>query len=110
MPDSVGTRSKQNFQLEHPEGGSDTRTRNPDLGMSKRVISTATFTASDGRITGSNGDFTAFAVGDTILVQGVNLNNGIFNVLALDVTNQAYLKLDPAPKNEGPISATVRTA
>lgn len=109
MPESAGTRTWQNLSRERTEGGSDTRSHTRDLGMSKRVVNSMTFT-TDGKITGSNGDFNAFALNDTILVQNTNLNNGYFTVVGLDGTNHAFVTVDPPPKAEGPISATIRTA
>jgi hypothetical protein len=111
MPDSQGTRSSQNLFKSRIEQGTETRSHQQDVGMSKRKVTSATFTASNGRITGSNGDFSAFAVNDPILVEGTNLNNGFKTVTGLDATNQAYLTVDPAPKDEGPVANTlVRTA
>jgi hypothetical protein len=107
MPDSLGTRSSQNLFRSRIEQGSEGRTHQQDVGMSKRKVTTATFTASNGRITGSNGDFAAFAVNDPILVQGTNLNNGYKTVTGLDGINQAYLTLDPPPKDEGPVANTL---
>lgn len=111
MPDSLGSRTTANLFRSRIEQGSETRGHQQDVGMSKRRVTTATFTASNGRITGSNGDFTAFALNDPILVEGVNLNNGYKTVTGLDGVNGAYLVLDPPPKDEGPIANTVvRTA
>ena len=105
----LGTRALQTQRHEHPAGTGFTRSLNTDHGLSKRVISNATFTASNGRITGANGDFANFAAGDPILILSSNLNSGEFIVTGIDATNHAYLVLDPAPKNEGPISVEVRT-
>lgn len=106
MP-SIGTRTRQGFCQERPDQGSETRTHTRDGGMSKNVTTSATF--GSGKITGADGDFAAFRIGDPILVQGVQLNNGFFEVTGLDASDQAYLAVDPPPKAEGPISATVRT-
>ncbi len=63
-----------------------------------------------GAATGANGTFTGtFAVNDPVLVEGTNLNNGYFTATALDTVNAAFLMLDPPPKAEGPITATLRT-
>ena len=111
MPDSVGTRTRQNWSRERADQGHESRTHTRDVGMSKRVTSNLTFTAATGRITGANGDFAKFALNDTLLVAGTNLNDGpSFVVTGLDAVNNAYVVVDPPPKNEGPISATVRTA
>lgn len=109
MPDSVGTRTRQNLSRERADQGSDTRSHTRDLKMSKNVTSSATFT-TDGKITGSNGDFSAFALNDTILVQNALLNNGFFTITALDGTNHAFVTVDPPPKAEGPLSVTIRTS
>lgn len=107
MPDSVGTRSQQTSQHGRIDQGSETRSHGRDVGMSKRVVTTATFTASSAQIAGSNGDFAAFAVNDKILVDGTNLNNGFKIITGLDVTNQAYVTVDPAPKDESAVSGTI---
>lgn len=103
---ALGTRSRQNFRQEHPSSRLGSRSYTRDVGMTKRVVTTATFTASNSRITGSNGDFANFAVGDTIAIKGTLLNNGDRVVTGLDGTNQAYLVLDFPPKDEGPVSST----
>lgn len=109
MGQSIGTRSQQGLTRERPDQGHETRTHTRDKGMSKNVTTSLTFTASTARIAGSNGDFAAFGLNDPLLVGGVNLNNGEFTVTGLDATNQAYLTVDPPPKDEGPIAGTVRT-
>lgn len=111
MPDSLGTRTSANLFRSRIEQGSETRGHQQDVGMSKRKVTTATFTASSGRITGSNGDFTASGLNDPVLIENTNLNNGYHTVTGLDGVNAAYLVLDPPPKDEGPIANTVvRTA
>lgn len=108
MPVNIGTRTVAEQRKERFTQGGDTRTRNGDVGMSKRVIASLTF--GSGNITGANGTFAnTFAVGDPLLVQGTNLNNGYFTVTALDGTNNAFLTVDPPPAAEGPITATLRT-
>lgn len=109
MPSSIATRQRQNFQKERTDNAHESRTHTRDVGMSKNVASNATFTAANGRITGANGDFAAFAVGDPLLIQGTNKNDGYKTVTGLDGVNQAYLVLDPPPADEGPIATTVRT-
>ena len=109
MPSSIGTRNRQNFRRERAGQGSDTRSRNQDLGMAKRVVSDATFAAA-GTITGADGDFANFSANDTIQVDGANLNNGFFNVTAIDGANRAFVTVDPPPKAEGPIQVTIRAA
>lgn len=111
MPDSVGTRNAQNLFRMRPDQGTETRSHQQDVGMTKRRVTTATFAAGTGRITGSNGDFTAFALNDPILIENTNLNNGFKTVTGLDGVNGAYLVLDPPPKDEGPLANTlVRTS
>lgn len=105
----LGTRTLQGLRKEHPQGTSREGGYTRDVGMSKRVSSNATFTANNGRITGANGDFANFVAGDPIFIQGSNTNDGEFLITGLDGVNQAYLVLDPAPKNEGPVQVTVRT-
>ena len=110
MPDEIGTRTRNNFAYERVDQGAETRTHTRDLGMTKNVTASLTFAAATGRATGANGTFTAtFAVNDWVLVQGAALNNGFFTVTGLDAVNAAYLVLDPPPKNEGPLSVTLRT-
>lgn len=107
----IGTRTQQNFRKERVDQGNDTRSHTRDLGMSKNVTASITFTAADGKATGANNTFlSTFAVGDPVLIQGALLNNGFFTVTALDGTNNAFIVLDPPPKNEGPLSVTIRTA
>jgi hypothetical protein len=109
MPEQFGTRTRQGFAKERIEQGSITLGYTRDNGMRKNVSASLTF-ATAGTITGANGTFTGtFAVGDDIMVESVNLNNGFFRVTGLDATNAAYLTVDPPPKAEGPIAATVRT-
>lgn len=106
-----GTRLAATLRKEHPSGRSDTRLFTRDLGLKDNVTLSLTFTGSNGRVTGANGDFTGkFFVGETVVVQKTNLNNGRFIVTALDGVNAAYLVLDPAPKDEGPLSTNIRSA
>lgn len=110
MPLNLGTRTQQNFRKERLEQGHETRTHSADLGMTKLVTASITFAAATGRATGANGTFTGtFAVGDPLLVEATNLNNGYFTVTGLDGVNAAYLVLNPPPKDEGPLSARLRT-
>lgn len=106
MADALGTRTRQNFETGRNAQGSETRSNTRDPGKTKRVVTSATFTASNGRVTGSNGDFTNFKVEDAVLIEGTLLNNGFFSIIGLDGVNAAYLTLDPAPKDEGPIANT----
>lgn len=110
MPVNLGTRVKQTLRYERIDQGSDTRSRNQDPGMTKRVVASITFVSASGQAQAANGTFAnTFAVNDPVLVQGANLNNGFFTVLALDTVNNSFLTLDPPPKDEGPISVTLRT-
>jgi hypothetical protein len=110
MPDSVGTRSQQTMHKGRIDQGSETMGHSRDVGMSKRVVASIAFVASSGNMTAANGTFSAFAVQDQILVEGTNLNNGYKTITAIDATNQAFLTLDPPPKDESSISCTVRAA
>lgn len=106
----TGTRTRQIGVTSRMPGGSDTRTHTKDLGMMKFVTAAMTFVASPtGQIQAANGTFAPFALDDVLLIEGANLNNGLFVVLALDTVNHAFLTLDPPPKAEGPITLTVRT-
>lgn len=105
----LGTRTLQGQRREHPQRGSMESSYTRDVGMSKRVASNATFTAATARIAGANGDFANFVTGDPIRVAGSNKNDGEFLITGLDGVNQAYLTVDPAPKDEGPIAVVVRT-
>lgn len=106
----LGTRSKQNFHNNHPPGSAMFKSLTRDVGMSKLANAAMTFIASSGEVTAANGTFAAFAVNDPLLVEGTNLNNGYFTVIGIDSANRAFLTLDPSPKNEGPVTATMRTS
>ncbi|HEV2187509.1 MAG TPA: hypothetical protein VGR70_09890 [Stellaceae bacterium] len=110
MPANFGTRTRQNFAKERVQQGSMTKTYTRDLGMTKNVTASLTFAVA-GTITGANGTFNAppWTIGDDILVEGVNLNDGYFRIIGIDAVNGAFLTVDPPPKNEGPLNATVRT-
>lgn len=111
MPDAQGTRTRNNFQRERIDQGGETRSQTRDVGMSKRVVTTATFSASGKTVTGSNGDFTAFIVNDPLHIDDTNLNNGFFVVTGIDATNHAFLTLDPPPKDESSVAGTeIRTS
>lgn len=105
----MGTRIRATQQNGHEAGGSDTRSHTRDTGMLKRVAASITFTAADGKATGASNSFVGFVVGDPVLVQNTNLNNGFFEIKAIDAGASAFLVLDPPPKNEGPISCIIRT-
>lgn len=109
MAASIGTRTVASARHERIDQGGETRNYTRDLGMTKNVTASLTFT-TDGKITGANGTFTGtFAVLDPVLIGGTNLNNDFAVVTALDAVNAAFIIIDPPPKAEGPITATVRT-
>lgn len=105
----MGTRILATAQNGREEGGSDTRSHTRDKGMLKRVTPSITFTGSNGRATGISNTFVGFVVGDPVLVQNTNLNNGFFEIKGVDAGASAYLVLDPPPKDEGPIVCIIRT-
>lgn len=110
MPGGLGTRTAATLAYEKIDQGHETRFHTRDKGMKKNVTASITFTASNGRATGANGTFTTtFAVNDPVMIQGANLNDSYFTVVALDAVNAAYLQLDPPPKDEGPLTVTLRT-
>lgn len=109
MTFSLGTRTLQGQRREHPPGPSRTSGLTRDVGMSKNVTASITFSASSQQLQAANGTFANFVAGDPIFVEDTNLNNGEFIITAIDATNQSYLTVDPPPKNEGPLSAVVRT-
>ena len=83
------------------------RSLNMDPGMKKRVTASVTFVnSSTNQLQAAGGTFANFAVGDTILVEGANLNNGTWLVNATDAST--YLQVNGGVKNEGPITVTVR--
>lgn len=108
---TVGTRTRQNVLHNTPPGRTMTRGFTRDLGATKLVTASITFVNSTTKqAQAANGTFTAFAVGDVVLIEGTNLNNGYQDVTAIDGTNHAYLTLSPGPNNEGPITCLIRTA
>lgn len=109
MAPRLGTRTKQSFRKEHFDQGSSTRFLTRDVGMTKLVTASLTFNAGTSQVSGANGTFANFAVGDDLVIEGTNLNNGFYTTIAIDGVNHAFLQLDPPPKSEGPLSATVRT-
>jgi hypothetical protein len=104
-----GTRTRNNLLTIAPPQGSITRTLSNDLGLSKQS-GAAPFTFGSGRVTGANGSFPGFVVGDVIQVEGTNLNNGFFTVTGIDTVNRAFLTLSPPPKTEAGTAAYVRSA
>ena len=77
-----------------------------DVGLAPNVVGPVVFTANPPAATLA-GAFGSFPVGEQVLVENTNLNNGLFYVTA--VTANA-LTLSPPPKPENPAAATVRTA
>ena len=111
MP-TYGTRSYSRFhqRLAPAAHGSINYTHNADRGLSKTATASMTFVNSaTNQVQAANGTFPNFAVGDEIEVIGAVLNSGYFVVTAIDGANQSFLTLLGGVKNEGPISATVRT-
>ena len=109
MPASLGTRTKQSRQTTRADQGSMTRSLNSDPGMTKRLAGSLVYSGANARISAFNGAFGAWAPGDPVLSEGTSLNNGYFRVASIDPTNAAWLVVDPPPKDEGPVSAVVRT-
>ena len=108
-----GTRTRQGFALEHPPSAVLDRSVTRDVGLLGNVTASITFVNSATKqLQAANGTFPAasFPVGVDIIVNGTNLNDGTFRVTANDAVNGAFLTVDNSPKNEGPITATVRTA
>jgi hypothetical protein len=104
-----GTRTQQSFRKERVQQGSREGSLTRDVGMTKNVTASITFTTATKKLTAANGTFANFVAGDPIFVAGTNLNDGEFTITAIDGVNQAFLTVDPPPKNEGPLTATVRT-
>lgn len=105
----IGTRTRALSPQLHPAEASMTRSVTRDPGKSGNVVSTSP-TFGSGRITGATNDFlvaAGFAVPNRVLIEGTQLNNGLFLITGIDGTNHAYLTLDPAPKAETPASARV---
>jgi hypothetical protein len=110
MPENRGTRVRQNFARERIQQGSINGGYSRDVGLVKNVSASITFSASSSELQAADGTFAStFAAGDDLMVEGASLNNGFFRVTGLDATNSAYLVVDPPPKDEGPITVTVRT-
>lgn len=105
----VGTRNRNNtLNAVNPTGGSNTRTLSTDPGLKSFALNiTATF--GSGTISASSGQLAGFSVGQQVIVQGTNLNNGYFTVTSTD--GSTYLGLEPPPKAEGPLAGVdVRTS
>jgi hypothetical protein len=111
-PYMVGTRNPPTQSLaSNTVSSSVTQSLTRDKGMSKNITAACTFVnGATKQVQGANGLFAAFVVGDEVLIQGTSLNDGVFRVMAIDGVNQAFLTLNPSPKNESPLTATIRTA
>jgi len=109
MPD-LGTRQKQNASQTHSPGKTASCSFSRDVGMTKRAVASMTFVSSSGQVQAANGTFSAFQVGDPIIVYGTNLNNGEHQVAGIDTVNGAYLVLDWPCKDEGPVTAELRAS
>lgn len=106
----VGTRVRQNGLRVTPPQGSVNGGTTRDVGLLPDVTASCTFSATAGDVTAADGTFAGFAVNEVVFVKGSNLNDGFFTVTGTDLTNEAFLVLEPAPKAEGPITVTIRTA
>lgn len=107
----TGTRTRELSIHIRTERQSETRTHTRDVGMTKLVTASATFVNSTtAQAQAATGTFAPFQLNDIVLVERANLNNGFFTVTGLDSVNHAYLVLDPSPKNEGPLTVTIRSA
>lgn len=114
MVDNIGTRIRATLGNNRTENGTINGSETLDKGLLPLVTASLTFTKSTARISGANGTFansgvSRFRKGDVILIAGANLNRGQFAVTGVDGTNFSYLAVDPPPKDEGPITVTIRT-
>lgn len=107
MAIELGTRIKTTASQTHSPTGDLTRGVSRDPGLAKLV--TAGMMFGGGAVSAPNGTFAAFTAGDPVRVLGTALNNGEFLITGIDATNHAFLSLDPPPKAEGTVTATVRT-
>ena len=107
MPASIGTRTTSRAS-DRSETLTMTKGYTRDLGLKTNVTASLTFSAGTGQVTAGAGTFAGFATETTVLIEGTASNNGYFVVTATDAST--YLTLSPAPKNEGPVTATLRTA
>lgn len=108
-----GTRTRATIAYNHPPSVRLDRKQSSDLGNRAQVTASITFVNSATKqLQAANGTFpvAAWPVGLDIEVTGTSLNNGIFRITANDGANGAFLTVDNSPKNEGPLTATVRSA
>jgi hypothetical protein len=101
LPSGVNTRL--------PPGEAPNNALTRDIGMTKLVTASVTFSASTGEVTAASGTFVSFSVRDAIVVLGSAGNDGFYTVLGIDTVAATYLLLSPAPKNGGPETVTIRT-
>ena len=107
MPEEQGTRETKSFCLSHPSSRSDNLAYTRDKGLSKRVITNATFGGSTIFDAGAN--FAVFKVYDMITITGTQggLNNGDRLVLAV---TSSQLTVDWPVHTEGPTAGVeIRT-
>ncbi len=105
--ENLGTRAKTIQKHTHPAESAPNNALTRDIGMSKLVTASVTFSAGTGKATAAAGTFANFATNDQIVIIGSAANNGFYTVTATD--NSTYLTLDPPPKNGGPVTVTIRT-
>lgn len=107
----IGTRTPNSALTIAPPQGTIESGFTRDVGMRRRIAAASlTFTASTGRISGANGTFVDIAINRIIFVQNSNRNDGYFEVTARDNVNFASITVSPPPKDEGPVTVTMRTA
>lgn len=99
-----GTRSNNQMWNSRPEVQLPNNKQTRDLGMSKRVLPSATFSGST--ISDPATNFSVFAVNDEIVLMGSALNNGTRTVLTV---GSSFITVDWPVKTEGPISVEIRT-
>lgn len=102
----IGTRTRQTRLNADSDQGRQTRGLTRDVGMSKATSGSFTFSAAGA--VGPAGCFSAFAVGDVVLTEGTNANNGYQAIES--VTNGNTITGDKGFVSEGPVAATIRTA
>jgi hypothetical protein len=110
MPDSQGTRSSQNLFKSRIEQGTETRGHQQDVGMSKRKVTRDLhrFQRPHHRL---EWRFCRLRGERSHPGGGHQPQQRVQDCHRAGRTNQAYLTVDPAPKDEGPVANTlVRTA
>ena len=106
MTKHLGTRG-QTRSSDRIESRNMTKGYTRDLGLSTNITASLTFSAATGKVTAAASTFAAFKTQVSILVEGTQYNNGYFVITATD--SSTSLTLSPAPTNEGPVTATLRT-